>query len=271
MLPGEKALGFAAVRAKTSQGPTLDDSSRVNYSRVATVSHNQEVAFVGNVNMEDWHIVLDAFQKSILGFDSPSSQPTTSIPSVISTSSSLPSNEHSFLDRAETPKIPVLSLPEELDPGSAQTAPCRDQWRETVLRSAESSAMLAIQEQILASTTSPTSSSAQHLETPVEVTFQVPWDPHTFMETQGYSEPAHIVLAKIITLSGSKTDAQAMTTESFLAQTWPSTGPHLLKAVQKLLVETEKPHEQELHDRRTCKRITGSHPRAGLDMLTIAG
>lgn len=109
--------------------------------------------------------------------------------------------------------------------------------REAVLERAASSAMRAIQEQILASLPSP-ELIRRHI--PIEVTFRVGWNLQAFIISQGYSEPAHAVLAKIITLTGSTTDAQAMTAESFLAQTWPSTGTHFLKAIQNLLMRSQE-------------------------------
>jgi hypothetical protein len=69
----------------------------------------------------------------------------------------------------------------------------------------------------------------------VEVTFLISWDVRAFIRDQCYTEPGADAIARAITLTGSCTDAQALTTRQYLHQTWPSTGPHTLQLIQGLL------------------------------------
>lgn len=61
--------------------------------------------------------------------------------------------------------------------------------------------------------------------------FEVSWDPSLFTKQQGYSEPAHLVLESIITLTGSLVEAQALTTKEYMQQVWPVTGQYMLRLV----------------------------------------
>jgi hypothetical protein len=52
------------------------------------------------------------------------------------------------------------------------------------------------------------------------------------------SEPAEIteeVVAKVITLTGSAMDAQALTCEQYLCQTWPSAGEYIIRLVKDVV------------------------------------
>ncbi|KAK3944432.1 hypothetical protein QBC46DRAFT_404341 [Diplogelasinospora grovesii] len=49
------------------------------------------------------------------------------------------------------------------------------------------------------------------------------------------------VIADVITLTGSSTDAQALTCEQYLRQTWPATGGHFLRALQGVLRDRAEP------------------------------
>ncbi|KAH8168652.1 gti1/Pac2 family protein [Sarocladium implicatum] len=58
------------------------------------------------------------------------------------------------------------------------------------------------------------------------VSIALNWDPVAFLKSQGWDgiTDASSILATSLTLTGSDTDCQALTTEAYLAQTWPSTG-----------------------------------------------
>ncbi|KAB8259361.1 hypothetical protein BDV32DRAFT_150476 [Aspergillus pseudonomiae] len=62
------------------------------------------------------------------------------------------------------------------------------------------------------------------------------WNPNTFLEEQGYLESPMKAIERAITITGSRTDAQAATTIQYLSQTWPSTGIHLLRIVKHIVV-----------------------------------
>lgn len=65
--------------------------------------------------------------------------------------------------------------------------------------------------------------------------FTADWDPHAFLQEQGYSVAAETAIERAITITGSETDAQAATTMQYLSQTWPSSGVHLLHLVKRVI------------------------------------
>ncbi|KAL3488654.1 hypothetical protein BJX62DRAFT_253120 [Aspergillus germanicus] len=66
-------------------------------------------------------------------------------------------------------------------------------------------------------------------------TFIMPWDPTGFCKDQEYREQAPDALARAITLTGSTSVAQALTTSQYLRQTWPLSGQALLELIQDVL------------------------------------
>jgi hypothetical protein len=65
--------------------------------------------------------------------------------------------------------------------------------------------------------------------------FELDWDPVAFIKEQEYSETPEEVLEKVITLTGSLNDSQAVTTISYLCQTWPVTGEQVMRLVNDSL------------------------------------
>jgi hypothetical protein len=61
--------------------------------------------------------------------------------------------------------------------------------------------------------------------------FELDWDPVAFVKVQEYSEAPEEVLEKVVTLTGRLNDAQAVTTKSYLCQTWPVTGEQVMRLV----------------------------------------
>lgn len=72
--------------------------------------------------------------------------------------------------------------------------------------------------------------------------YHVFWDPVEFVTQQGYSDRAGSFLRAAITLTGCSLDAQALTCEEYMKQTWPLTGKCLLSALKKA-VDTEIGHK----------------------------
>lgn len=68
-----------------------------------------------------------------------------------------------------------------------------------------------------------------------KVTFQVAWDPLTFIKEQGYKEEPDEAISLAITLTGSVKDAQALTCAQYLCQTWPISGNHIILLVQEVI------------------------------------
>ncbi|KAJ0425969.1 hypothetical protein BJY00DRAFT_324414 [Aspergillus carlsbadensis] len=68
-----------------------------------------------------------------------------------------------------------------------------------------------------------------------KIMYKMPWDPIAFCKDQEYSEEAPDALAWAITLTGSTSVAQALTSSQYLRQTWPSSGQDILELIQELL------------------------------------
>ena len=66
------------------------------------------------------------------------------------------------------------------------------------------------------------------------VWFQMEWDPMAFILEQKYSEKPSIVLDRVITLTGSPTNAQALPCLQYLVQAWPGSGTHIACLLKKL-------------------------------------
>ncbi|KAL7904503.1 hypothetical protein GGI35DRAFT_463039 [Trichoderma velutinum] len=68
-----------------------------------------------------------------------------------------------------------------------------------------------------------------------QVTFKTDCNPVAFAKQEGYDESAAEALPKIITLTGSLSNAQCLTIEDYLSQTWPTTGCNVLQSIQRVL------------------------------------
>lgn len=66
-------------------------------------------------------------------------------------------------------------------------------------------------------------------------TFLINWDPIAFLKEQLYEENLEEAIDKVITLTGSAKNAQALTTLQYLRQTWPITGEYVLQLVKNVL------------------------------------
>ncbi|KAL2848393.1 hypothetical protein BJY01DRAFT_233960 [Aspergillus pseudoustus] len=93
----------------------------------------------------------------------------------------------------------------------------------------------SIREKILEALPSPRHFSRRDPPRPLKLTIVMPWDPLKFDRDQGYSEKTQDVLASVITLTGSRRNAQALTTEQYLCQTWPSSGHDVLEFILQVL------------------------------------
>lgn len=68
-----------------------------------------------------------------------------------------------------------------------------------------------------------------------KVTFEVAWEPLSFLKDQQYVEIPEKAIQKAITFTGTGNDAQAMTAREYLEQTWPATGAHVMQLVSDVL------------------------------------
>lgn len=70
--------------------------------------------------------------------------------------------------------------------------------------------------------------------------FKTSWDPVGFIEDQyGDSERPEELLGRVITITGSMSDAQALPCSEYLRQTWPTTSPLILSAFADMIALTD--------------------------------
>lgn len=70
------------------------------------------------------------------------------------------------------------------------------------------------------------------------MTYTLDWDLVSFLEDQEYSKDNAEALPLVITLTGSREAAQALTCSQYLHQTWPSSAGKMLQLLQDLLRTT---------------------------------
>lgn len=76
----------------------------------------------------------------------------------------------------------------------------------------------------------------------IEMEFQVDWDLMGFLQDQNYGTSLEFALEDAITITGSLDGAaQALSCLDYMTQTWPSSGSHLMRILQKAVAsETGK-------------------------------
>ncbi|KAJ5675532.1 hypothetical protein N7462_008429 [Penicillium macrosclerotiorum] len=82
---------------------------------------------------------------------------------------------------------------------------------------------------------SQTRFSRRDSELPYKMTYTVDWDLISFLEDQDYNEESFKALPLVITITGSRKAAQALTCSQYLHQIWPSSAGEVLKLLQTLL------------------------------------
>ncbi|KAL7918478.1 hypothetical protein ACQKWADRAFT_316483 [Trichoderma austrokoningii] len=116
--------------------------------------------------------------------------------------------------------------------------------RESQLESDSSSCMDAIKQAILSSLKPDYKISRSRSAEAFRTTFSIDWDPMQFFKEQRYREDIEDVIDKVITLTGSTKNAQALTSLQYLCQTWPTTGEHVLRLVKKVLAGPGQKHTE---------------------------
>ncbi|KAL3456392.1 hypothetical protein BJX64DRAFT_41596 [Aspergillus heterothallicus] len=69
----------------------------------------------------------------------------------------------------------------------------------------------------------------------VNARYVVDWDPLSFLETQDYSVDPGDIIERVITMTGTLGDAQALTCAQYMRQTWPSFGDCLLMMLKTVM------------------------------------
>jgi len=98
---------------------------------------------------------------------------------------------------------------------------------------AEADGMMAIRQRILGRLRQKQHVSRHSESETFQMVLSATWDPIAFLRDQ-YEEgsgPPGELLGRVITLTGSMDDAQALPCSEYLSQTWPETGPHILAVV----------------------------------------
>lgn len=114
--------------------------------------------------------------------------------------------------------------------------------REATLTRATPDIMEDIREKILRSWPSFYKVSRRASSQEYKATFELDWDPLSFVKEQQYAESPDEALERAITLTGSVNNAQAMTTGEYLSQTWPATGKHVMRLVTDVVRNTADHH-----------------------------
>lgn len=70
---------------------------------------------------------------------------------------------------------------------------------------------------------------------PSQISFYLDWTPLEFLDEQQYTERLDVAIERVITITGSPQEAQAMTCVEYLNQTWPLVGVKLLSMVKELI------------------------------------
>lgn len=107
--------------------------------------------------------------------------------------------------------------------------------RELSLSVAGPDIMVLIRQNILGAIPTPKQMSPKIPPEAQTVIYTVDWDISAFFEYQKYEVPKAQALAGAITITGSSVDAQALSCQDYLTQTWPSTGLRMLKILQASL------------------------------------
>ncbi|KAJ5263401.1 hypothetical protein N7478_011006 [Penicillium angulare] len=72
-----------------------------------------------------------------------------------------------------------------------------------------------------------------------KMTYSMDWDLISFLKEQEYNEENYRALPLVITLTGSREAAQALTCSQYLHQTWPSSAGEVLKTLQTVLQKSK--------------------------------
>ncbi|XRM40008.1 hypothetical protein ABZX51_003332 [Aspergillus tubingensis] len=121
--------------------------------------------------------------------------------------------------------------------------------RKLHLQPAEPNVQDAIRDGVLETLPSSRRVSRYDQPTIYQVVFRLNWDPASFIAEQEYDLSKEGFLGKIITITGSGQDAQAVTCLQYLQQTWHSYGADILQLVEAtLLSEHDYKHSCTLPD-----------------------
>jgi hypothetical protein len=77
---------------------------------------------------------------------------------------------------------------------------------------------------------------SRHKPTPLaSITFQLNWDPRLYSQILNPSNDPSGILSKCLCLTGTRSEAQALTVSEYVLQTWPVTGKHIIHLLEELI------------------------------------
>jgi hypothetical protein len=114
--------------------------------------------------------------------------------------------------------------------------------REAILTRATPDLMEDIRGKILCALPSSHKVSRKAPSQEYKATFELDWDPLSFVKEQKYTESPDEALERAITITGSANDAQAVTPAEYLSQTWPATGKYVMRVVIDVIRNTADHH-----------------------------
>jgi hypothetical protein len=81
-------------------------------------------------------------------------------------------------------------------------------------------------------------SASKGRRTRYEVYYQIDWNLLGFLRKQQYDTDENSMVESAIVITGSALNAQALTCLEYMEMTWPTTGPEILRSLQKALSST---------------------------------
>jgi hypothetical protein len=141
-------------------------------------------------------------------------------------------------------ELPELPYMETVNNSSARKLLLTNLKREIMLGLPERGKGATIRQQLLSSLPHPAKISHSQIVQSYNAEFFLPWDPESFVRQQNYSTTLEEVIDSVITLTGAKKDAQALTCSQYIYQTWPSTGRYSLQLLKDVLHQHQR-FEQE--------------------------
>jgi hypothetical protein len=115
------------------------------------------------------------------------------------------------------------------------------QW---LLENAQSSALLTERKgTILETVTRKIDATLSSMRTPksrrsqvFQANFDIDWDLPNFLRGQEYDTTLEIAIERAITVTGSSSNAQALSCVDYMCQTWPSSGREVVRVLQRALL-----------------------------------
>jgi len=138
------------------------------------------------------------------------------------------------------------------------------QW---LIENARSSALLTERKgTILEAVTRKIDATLSSMRTPkslrsqvFQANFDMDWDLPNFLRGQEYDTTLEIAVERAITVTGSSSNAQALSCMDYICQTWPSSGREVVRVLQKALISPNLSCSSKQSLRNYCS--TSDHSR----------